>query len=45
MIYNRYSLIARSVVLEQSGQSKTALLELVMPGSFSGEIPETMPWD
>jgi len=45
MIYSRYSLIARSVVLEQSAQGKTSSLKLVMPGSFSGELPETLPWD
>lgn len=45
MIYADYEFIIRSVRFEQDSDSQTATLNLVMPGTFSGEIPETLPWD
>ena len=27
------------------GDARTALLDLVLPGSFGGTLPEAMPWD
>ena len=45
MIYNPYKFLIRSVTLNRERSSKSATLTLVLPGSFSGEIPESMPWD
>lgn len=45
MVYSEYEFIIRSVEFNRDRASETALLSLVLPGSFSGEIPEAMPWD
>ena len=45
MIYTHTPLLIRNVTLEQSPESESAMLNVVLPGSFSGEIPETVPWD
>jgi len=45
MIYNPYEFVIRSVELNKTSNSETARLNLVIPGSFSGKIPETLPWD
>ena len=45
MIYNPYDFLIREVTFTQSQSSRTALLSLVLPGAFRGEIPEVLPWD
>ena len=45
MVYSPYIFLIRSVILEKDSTSETAVLELVFPGAFSGQIPEKMPWD
>lgn len=45
MIYDPYEFIVRSVSFERSGAKEAAELDLVLPGSFSGTTPETLPWD
>ena len=45
MIYSPYDFILREVTFVQSARSRTALLSLVLPGSFRGQIPESLPWD
>ena len=45
MIYNEYEFIIRSVEFEKDSKTETAILNLVLPGSFSGEIPNNLPWD
>ena len=45
MIYNEYEFIIRSVSLTRVENSESATMELVLPGSFEGKVPETMPWD
>ena len=45
MIYTEYEFIIRSVELEQDDDTEVAILNLVIPGSFSGKIPKTLPWD
>jgi prophage tail gpP-like protein len=45
MIYKPYNFIIRSVEFYRDDKSQTATLDLVIPGSFSGEIPEELPWD
>lgn len=44
MIYNEYEFIIRSVDFDREN-ADLATLELVIPGSFSGELPEVLPWD
>lgn len=45
MIYTPYTFEIKSVSLKKDRNSETATLELVLPGSFSGEPPETFPWE
>lgn len=45
MIYNEYEFVIRSVEFSRERAVKSATLNLVIPGSFSGKIPETLPWD
>jgi len=44
MVYGNYEFIIRSVQFEQNRESEQAVLSLVIPGSFSGQIPESLPW-
>lgn len=44
MIYEDYEFIIRSVEFERDRSKETATLNLVIPGSFSGKIPEALPW-
>lgn len=45
MIYSEYEFIIRSVEFNRDRSTETAILNLVMPGAFSGKIPEVLPWD
>lgn len=46
MIYRKSEFLIRTVSFFQDDKSSTASLELVLPGSFSSEIPqEPLPWD
>ena len=45
MIYDYYDFIIKSVTLKQSRASETALLDVMVPGSFNEEKPGRMPWD
>jgi len=45
MIYSETELLVRDVFLKRSHDETTASLGLVLPGSFSGEIPARMPWE
>ncbi len=44
MIYKPTELLIRDVTLKQSKDSLTAQLNLVLPGAFSGEMPDSLPW-
>lgn len=44
MIYSEYEFLIRSVRYLRTDTKTQAILELVMPGAFQGEIPETLPW-
>jgi prophage tail gpP-like protein len=44
MIYSPYEFLIRNVVFDKTPNSETAQLTLVLPGCFSGEVPETLPW-
>lgn len=45
MIYDEYEFIIRSIEFTRDRATETATLNLVIPGSFSGKTPETLPWD
>lgn len=45
MIYSEYRFLIRKVEFDRDANQKTATLTLALPGSYSGEIPEAMPWD
>lgn len=44
MIYQESELLIRSVTFRQDASTETASLELVLPGAYSGGVPETLPW-
>lgn len=44
MVYRETELLIRTVTLQQTPDSATATLDLVLPGAFSGEAPEVLPW-
>lgn len=45
MIYRPTELLIRDVTLKQNENGDTATLDVVLPGAFSGKIPEHLPWD
>lgn len=45
MVYTEYEFVIRSVEFNREPRATTAILNLVIPGAFSGQIPETLPWD
>jgi prophage tail gpP-like protein len=45
MIYSEYELLIRRVRRKQDADKWTLGLDLVLPGSFTGDMPQTLPWD
>jgi len=45
MIYSDYVFKIRQVTFRYDKDKKSAVLTLILPGSFEGEIPEALPWD
>jgi len=45
MVYNTYTMLIKSVKLNRSQDGETADIMLVLPGAYSGNIPEGLPWD
>ena len=45
MIYSEYEFVIRSVEFSRDRASETAVLNLVIPGAFSGQAPGVLPWD
>ncbi len=45
MIVKDYQFNIRNVQFMRTNDSETAILNLVIPQSFNGEIPEDLPWD
>ncbi len=45
MIFRETEFLIRTVTFHQEKKSQSATLGLVLPGAFSGEIPEVLPWD
>lgn len=44
MIYRETEFLIRDVSLRQTAEAQIAKLEVVLPGAFSGEVPESLPW-
>jgi prophage tail gpP-like protein len=44
MIYTQTEFLIRAVTYKQTAEAETCSLELVLPGAFSGEVPEVLPW-
>lgn len=44
MIYESSLFVIRSVTLARNSEEDIAQLQLVLPGSFSGKIPDSLPW-
>jgi len=44
MIYDEYEFVVRSVEFNRERAVETATVDLVIPGSFNGEVPEVLPW-
>lgn len=46
MVYRETEMVIRDVTFDVGdNDAQTATLSLVLPGAFSGEIPEVLPWD
>lgn len=45
MIYKETELMIRKVTLRQTAERETATLDLVLPGTFGGDLPKGLPWD
>lgn len=45
MIYRRSEMLIRNVTLRQSASEESAEFELVLPGAFSGDVPEFLPFE
>ena len=44
MIYRETEFLIRSVTLRQDAAKLSSALQIVLPGAFSGEQPEELPW-
>ena len=40
-----YTFEIRAVAFTATDKARTAALSLVIPGAFSGTLPESLPWD
>ena len=45
MVYREYDFVIRTIEFDRTPKEESATLNLVIPGSFSGQIPDTLPWD
>jgi hypothetical protein len=45
MISRQTNFVARNIKLLRDTKSKTSEIELVLPGSFTDEPPEVLPWE
>jgi prophage tail gpP-like protein len=44
MVYDWTELLIRSVIFHDEAAKQYATLEVVLPGAFSGEVPQRLPW-
>jgi len=45
MVYQPYEFVVRSVLFDRDSRNESAELNLVLPGAFSGQLPEALPWE
>jgi prophage tail gpP-like protein len=45
MIFRPTELLIRSVTLRQKADDTSCALGVVLPGAFSGDVPDSLPWD
>lgn len=45
MVYTETELLVREIILNRDDSAQTATLTVCLPGGFSGETPESLPWD
>lgn len=45
MIYRPFVMLIKSVNFRSTPEAKTVEFTLTIPGAYSGEVPETFPWD
>jgi prophage tail gpP-like protein len=45
MIRRETNFIARTIKLKRTTKGKTAIINLALPGSYTGDIPEVLPWE
>lgn len=45
MIRRETNFIARNIKIIRTAEGKTTQLSLVLPGSYTGKIPEVLPWE
>jgi prophage tail gpP-like protein len=45
MIFKESDFIVRRVTFSETSFRKLATLSLILPGGFSGELPESLPWE
>jgi prophage tail gpP-like protein len=45
MLVNDTVFIARNIKLKRTNEGKTSSMTLVLPGSYTGQIPEALPWE
>lgn len=45
MVYTDYKFQVRTVGLDMTHDKRTATIDLIMPGGYSGKQPERLPWD
>jgi len=45
MIKKETEFLARNIKLKRTIKGKTTSMNLVLPGSYTGEIPEVLPWE
>lgn len=45
MVYGAYTMQIRSIRFRAAPNKRTAVLELIIPGTLSGQLPERLPWE
>jgi len=45
MIYSDFTFLIRNVTFRKTSSTEIATLTLVIPGGFSGKVPEALPWE
>ena len=43
-VYNKYELLIKGVTLQKSKEQEKAVLNLVLPEAYTGDLPTVLPW-